>query len=105
MEKYRPSNGSEGCDFESWFCDRCVKDRDWRENEDNPCEIHNNALVYDENDEDYPKEWIYDKDGNPTCTAFVDENGQEFDSWTPPPEQKPLPMFRQRASSPARRLS
>lgn len=65
---YRPSNGTEGMIFEESFCDRCVKDDD----EDNLCAIHTNALLFDIGDDDYPKEWVFDKDGRPTCTAFDD---------------------------------
>lgn len=71
MEKYRPSNGSEGCSFESVFCDRCKKE--------NPapdvyCDIHTNALVCGIDEPDYPQEWQY-KDGRPVCTAFEPQEG------------------------------
>lgn len=30
-EPYRPSNGTEGADFQDYFCDRCERDRAFRE--------------------------------------------------------------------------
>ena len=35
------------------------------------CTIIADTMCYDIEDEKYPKEWTYDKDGHPCCTAFV----------------------------------
>ena len=55
---YRPSNGSEGECFESQFCERCEKDRH------DDCPIHNEVFYA------HVSQWIYDEDGEPTCTEF-----------------------------------
>lgn len=69
MKKYRPSNGTEGEGFIACFCERCTKDNFPDENK--PwCQILADTLAFDINDENYPKEWIWGMDGNPTCTAF-----------------------------------
>lgn len=69
-KKYQPSNGTEGSWFEDKFCMNCLHT--------NPdpckkpqCEIWCRAVCWNVNDEHYPKEWIYDKDNKPTCTAWV----------------------------------
>lgn len=67
LELYRPSNGTEGMCFEAEFCDRCVHDSE------DKCEIHDRALLFDTDDKEYPHEWWYDGEGNPTCTAFATE--------------------------------
>ena len=79
-EPYRPSNGSSGDWFESQFCNRCEKDRKYREymekNEVGPqpesCGILGAALTFETEHEYYPKEWIEDENG-PKCTAFEHE--------------------------------
>lgn len=66
-ELFRPSNGTGGDIFRHNWCDRCEKDR----YESKPCGIFSRTLVYDITDKQYPKQWIYDDDGVPMCTAFV----------------------------------
>lgn len=61
---YRPSNGTEGGIFMSQFCDRCGKC------EDGFCEIISDTMLLDTDDPNYPKEWKFDAEGCPTCTAF-----------------------------------
>jgi len=63
-QPYRPSNGTEAMLFEERFCDCCSKNPD--------CEIYLNAFLHDTHHRDYPKEWVYDGEGRPTCTAFCD---------------------------------
>lgn len=65
MEKYRPSNGSEGDDFTSRFCDICKNG-----NGDTGCDIQNRTMAFDLSDPEYPSEWVYGLTGNPICTAF-----------------------------------
>lgn len=68
---YRPSNGTEGCIFEQQFCDRCERERGWREDsmKHDACDIHTWALAVGIDHERYPAEWIEDGNG-PRCTAF-----------------------------------
>lgn len=71
MKPYRPSNGTEGADFQDRWCCRC--ERDAKFSEDYPelgCQILANTFVYEVDDPRYPKEWVV-KDGSPCCTAFV----------------------------------
>ena len=77
-DKYRPSNGTEGeCFFAAW-CRNCQRDKAMREGvdieecDDNErCDIIANTFAYDVEDQEYPVEWQYGKDGQPRCTAFV----------------------------------
>lgn len=69
---YRPSNGTEGCDFEARFCDRCARDAAFRESDgaEDGCPLIANAFAFEIGHPDYPKEWIEDEHG-PRCTAFT----------------------------------
>lgn len=69
MKKYRPSNGTEGRQFESIFCSNCTKEQGKR-----TCKIWTNAMVYDINDKEYPSQLTYDSKNNPACTSFKDKN-------------------------------
>lgn len=65
-QPYRPSNGSEGDIFQETFCYRC---------HNSPiCPIPNMTRAVDVDHKDYPKEWKFDSDGKPTCTAFENVN-------------------------------
>ncbi len=64
--KYRPANGAEGGFFMEGWCEKCAKDNLGL----NGCVIIAAAMCFEKNDERYPKEWVYDKDGDPCCTAF-----------------------------------
>jgi len=72
LTSYRPSNGSEGCYFAELFCDQCAHEKQTHTGDDNDraCEIIMLSMCFDQNDPEYPKEWIYDNDGHPTCTKF-----------------------------------
>jgi hypothetical protein len=75
---YRPSNGTEGADFQDAFCCRC--ERDAKFSEDTPelgCQILADTFAYDIDHPKYPKEWIIGKDGFGCCAAFVDA-GEEI---------------------------
>lgn len=65
---YRPSNGTEGEMFCEQFCYLCRYDQ----YEDDPCDILTRSLICSVGDADYPEEWLYDRNGRPTCTAFHD---------------------------------
>jgi hypothetical protein len=77
--KYRPSNGTEGCAFYANWCENCARDKPMSEGKDydecddsDVCQLIADSLHYDINHPKYPKEWTYDKDGHPCCTAFVE---------------------------------
>lgn len=73
-KSYCPSNGSEGIAFEDGFCNRCRSEASFRKTQHGGgCKIHLMALAFGTGDPQYPAEWIYDDNDNPTCTAFVDE--------------------------------
>jgi len=79
MDKYCPSNGSEGDWFETKFCHTCEHDRGFREKgiDAISCDILTRALALFIDDTGYPKEWTYDKDEKPTCTAYIPEKTPE----------------------------
>lgn len=60
-EKYKPANGTEGDIFMSRWCDGCSKQED--------CMIPHITIFIDEDDAEYPQQWIYENDV-PICTAF-----------------------------------
>jgi len=68
MKKYQPSNGSEGDWFIEKYCMNCVN-CDPDPSGKKQCEILLRSFCLDVNDSDYPKEWIFDKDQKPICTA------------------------------------
>lgn len=85
-QKYRPSNATEGDVFMEAFCNQCVREREARREGDpmymdgsDLCDILTRTLLNFENEEDYPNEWQYGVDGQPTCTAF------QFDGELPDP--------------------
>lgn len=59
---YRPANGTEGEIFFECFCDRCTKQ--------DSCQLPSNSMLFFKGEELYPKEFQYNADGQPTCTAF-----------------------------------
>jgi hypothetical protein len=71
-QSYRPSNGTEGDMFYGALCRRCKRDAKFRETQDGEdgCRILVNTMVFSSEDAEYPKEWVYAADGQPTCTAF-----------------------------------
>lgn len=66
---FQPSNGTEGMIFCEAFCDRCIHQHPDPDDE-RQCEILGCTMVYDPNDEEYPREWVFDEEGWPTCTAW-----------------------------------
>ena len=71
-ELYRPANGTEGMWFEEKWCNNCKKIRIGTSapTKPNECNIYDLSLFYDTDDPEYPKELIFDKNGNACCTAF-----------------------------------
>ena len=67
MNKYCPSNGTEGAYFIEAWCVGCANE-DWEEKN---CPILTAAMVYDVDEDEYPAEWTYNEHGTPICTAFT----------------------------------
>lgn len=63
MAKYRPSNGTEGMEFESKWCDRCALNTE-------DCSIIFLSMAFDIEDVEYPDE-LQTTDQGPVCTAFI----------------------------------
>lgn len=68
IQKYRPSNGTEGAWFHGEFCFKCRK-----HSEEKPCQILGKTFIYDVEDKEYPRQWQRHEDGGVLCTAFVDK--------------------------------
>lgn len=70
---YRPSTGTEGAAFQERWCDLCARDAAFRADPDcgQGCQIVADTFAYDITDPKYPKEWVFDHDGRPSCTAFT----------------------------------
>lgn len=62
--KYRPSSGTEGMWFMDNWCANCAAK--------NICRIIARTMAYDKDDPKYPKQWIYDNEGDPVCTSFAE---------------------------------
>lgn len=75
---YRPSNGTEGAIFMGMWCGHCERDRAFREDTGDSCPIAADAMVFDVEDEAYPRQWRYDDNGVPECTGFVEEQSGEI---------------------------
>lgn len=69
-EKYRPSNGSEGIAFMEQFCGRCERDAAYRAGTGDSCPIAAITMALRVDHPDYPAEWQYGPDEQPTCTEF-----------------------------------
>ncbi len=95
IEKYRPSNGTEGDFFMDAWCRHCARDKAMSEGmdlddcDDNDfCRILNDTQRYGVDHPKYPIEWQY-KDGQPICTAFI----QAGEPVPPPRCQHTLELF------------
>lgn len=64
--RYLPSNGTEGDWFISKFCAQCIHEKFWhtQQHGDKCCTIFTETMFND------VPEWIYDEQGNPTCTKW-----------------------------------
>lgn len=70
VNKYRPSNGTDGeCFMEKW-CYQCALCNIGDEDKE-PCAILGNALFHSIDDKNYPEEWQYNAVGEPVCTKFT----------------------------------
>ena len=93
---YRPSNGTEGESFIISWCGSCARDKAMREGvnfdecDDNEvCRIIGDTMAYDIDDPKYPKEWCYDNEGYPQCTAYIEE-GKPI---PPPKDELTMDLF------------
>ena len=71
---YEPSNGTEGMQFTSFYCDRCSREEKYERTQDgkDACRLLSASLVFRKTDPEYPEEWIQEDDGsNPRYTAFI----------------------------------
>lgn len=67
-ESYRPSNGTEGELFMDLWCAQCPRD-----SESSPCPILLASMAFEVDDPKYPKEWVHDAAGQPSCTGFFQD--------------------------------
>ena len=90
---FRPSNGTEGMIFTEHFCENCMFEKFMhsQNDDDATCEIFTATMVFDVNDKEYPKEWVYDEEGWPVCTKWVkwDWNRDDDGEWNDPPKVVP----------------
>jgi hypothetical protein len=75
---FQPSNHTVGQSFIAEWCGNCARDKALREGgaldecDDNQrCDIVGRTMAYNVDDTEYPDEWIYDRNGQPCCTAFI----------------------------------
>lgn len=91
--KYQPSNGTEGVMFTSKFCENCIHEQAMQSPDQTGkcCEIFTKTLVHSPSDSEYPGEWIYDAEGNGTCTAFQEFHWKKDESgeWIQPEIKDP----------------
>lgn len=67
---YCPSNGSEGMYFIEEHCMNCVH-CDPDPNGKKQCDILCRSMCYSPGEPNYPEEWIYDENNEPTCTKWA----------------------------------
>lgn len=70
--KYQPSNGTEGMGFIENHCEQCIHEQFLHtQNEDDvKCDILSRTMIFNVNDKEYPKEWIWNSEDCPTCTKW-----------------------------------
>lgn len=69
-KSFRPSNGTEGMIFYESFCYQCRHQHPSPEHDLQCRDILLLTLLYETNDVEYPKEWIFSDDGWPICTKW-----------------------------------
>lgn len=82
-ELYRPANGTEGDIWESILCEGCAHYKPDKYGTDCESGLIMAAMAHYTNEDGYPKEWVYDSNGDPTCTAWVSRNARRNarDEW------------------------
>lgn len=73
---YRPGSGTEGIAFDDRWCAWCTRDKAFRDagpdfDSVDGCQIIADTFAFEITDSRYPKEWIFDREGRPCCTAFT----------------------------------
>jgi len=68
MDKYQPSNGTEGMSFIEDHCMQCLH-CDPDPSGAKQCKILCATMCFNVNDKEYPNEWVY-IDDKPTCTKW-----------------------------------
>jgi hypothetical protein len=68
MKLYRPANATAGDDFMTKWCFNCRKYRAGQ------CAILMKTMDYAIDELGYPKEWRYNVEHRPICTAFEDKS-------------------------------
>ncbi|WP_337996189.1 hypothetical protein [Oleispirillum naphthae] len=78
---YRPTSGTEGDGFYYNWCADCRRDEAFRKDPDSGfgCCILSAALAFNIGAAEYPKEWVYDEEGQPKCTAHEPMDGTTHD--------------------------
>jgi len=73
MKPFYPSNSTEGIQFDSLWCEKCDRDRAYREDplKEKSCRYLRDAMIYDCKTEGYKHQWFYDKSDQPFCAAFI----------------------------------
>jgi len=93
MEKYRPSNGTEGMIFIDSNCRNCIhgKYEHTGNTKDKPCDILTRSFCFDLKDNEYPAEWQYNSENQPTCTSFIKWDWDQDDdgNWNDPEPIEP----------------
>jgi len=94
-KSFRPSNGTEGCIFHEYFCEQCIHEKFCHTQKDGDlqCQIMDNAILFDEGDEEYPSVWVHDNEGWPVCTEWVkwDWGSEDDDEGFNEPPLRPQP--------------
>ena len=79
LQLYRPSNGHEGELFYAVHCQTCIHDAAHRDSggHEPGCTIYIDTCAYEIDNPNYLKEWIISINGEPMCTAWADEKGEQ----------------------------
>lgn len=76
-QRYEPSNGTEGDFFMDKWCRTCQRDRAMREGLDiDDCDDNELCPIVAASYRGEAEEWVYGKDGQPMCTAYVPAGDQ-----------------------------
>lgn len=92
---FMPSNGTEGMIFTEAFCEHCLHEKfsHTQEHGDKQCDIMNRSIIhwYEPKHPQYPKEWVFNTEGWPICTAWQkwDWNRDDDGNWNDPPRPEP----------------
>lgn len=81
---YMPSNGTEGMMFCDEFCDQCIHQHPDPGKSPQCDDILLQSLIGKQ-----PKEWVYDSEGRPTCTAFKKWDWGSEGDWIEPEPPEP----------------